>query len=205
MCENFMLQWPQLWQWRALLTCPSFCMRVQRSRTSVPHWAAACTHAWAYCPAAELWRLRGCPGKRREEALVTFVGLQPKNGLCDDIRTHRGETVTERYLSKCTPSPRLPHEQVEGWWRSLCLLTLQLKPEAWWSASGYLNTPAQGHAVGRFYLHDRNSQKGQKPYRNFSKQWLIIIDNIPIHTYTVGIWKIICKKLASPSQIKQGH
>lgn len=44
-------------------TCPSFCMSVHRSRTSEPHWPAACAHAWAYCPATELRRLSGLPGK----------------------------------------------------------------------------------------------------------------------------------------------
>lgn len=44
-------------------TCPSFCMSVHRSRTSEPQWPAACTHACAYCPATELRRLSGLPGK----------------------------------------------------------------------------------------------------------------------------------------------
>lgn len=44
-------------------TCPSFCMSVHRSRTSEPQLSAACTHARAYCPATELRRLIGLPGK----------------------------------------------------------------------------------------------------------------------------------------------
>ena len=43
------------------LTCPSFCMRVQRSSMSAPHWPAACTHAWAYWPATEFRRFREEP------------------------------------------------------------------------------------------------------------------------------------------------
>lgn len=49
-----------------LLTWPSFCISDQRSSTSVPHWAAACTHAWAYCPATEFSRLREHPERDRE-------------------------------------------------------------------------------------------------------------------------------------------
>lgn len=74
----------------------------------------------------------------------------------------RREIMNECHLLKCTPSPRLAREEVEGWWRSLGLLTLQLKPEAWWSPSGSLNTPAGGRVVGGFYLHDRNGQKEAK-------------------------------------------
>lgn len=38
-----------------------FCMRVQRSSTSVPHSLATCTQAWAYCPALALLRFSLSP------------------------------------------------------------------------------------------------------------------------------------------------
>lgn len=101
--------------------------------------------------------------------------------------------VNECYLSKCTPSPRLAHEQVEGWWRSLCLLTLQLKPGAWWSPSGSLNTPAGGRAVGGFYLHDRNRRKEHT--QTSEKEWFTI-------SYSQWINKSSCAKSVGLSKKK---
>lgn len=63
-------------------TCPSFCMSVQRSSTSVPHWPAACTHAWAYCPATELCRLRGHSGKDKKSH--TDLCRPWEHDLCGD-------------------------------------------------------------------------------------------------------------------------
>lgn len=126
-----------------LLTWPSFCISDQRSSTSVPHWAAACTHAWAYCPASELRRLREHP--ERDEENHPDVS---KPGTWGDMDNH--------YPSGCTLFPSQAHEQVEEWWRSLCQLPPLLRPETWWSPSGSLSTPAPGHVVEGFYLHSSN-------------------------------------------------
>lgn len=122
-----------------LPTCPSFCMSVHRSSTSVQHWVAACTHACAYCPATELRRSRGAPGEDKKNPSWPQNTKQP---------TWRyNNRIKKCYLSKCTLFPRLAHQQVEGWWRSLCLQRPQLKPGAGWSPLGSPNTLAQGHAV----------------------------------------------------------
>lgn len=77
-------RWHFLWcitipQWLEAMvaappTCSSFCISVHRSRTSEPQWPAACTHAWAYCPATELRRLRGLPGKANNKNQLYAAG-----------------------------------------------------------------------------------------------------------------------------------
>lgn len=133
-----------------LLTWPSFCISDQRSSTSVPHWAATCTHAWAYCPATEFSRLREHPERDQENhpdawKPGTWVG-----------NNWSGIDLNRCYLSGCTLFPRQTHEQAEGWWRSPCQLAPLPRPEIWWSPSGSLSTPAPGRVVGGFYLCNSN-------------------------------------------------
>lgn len=91
-------------------TCPSFCMSVQRSSTSVPHWPAACTHAWAYCPATELCRLRGHSGndKKSNDDLC-----RPwEHDLCDDT-TREGWGMGIKFTFQDTLF--LPGWLMNGW------------------------------------------------------------------------------------------
>lgn len=43
-----------------------FCIRVQRSSTSVPHSLATWTQAWAYCPVVALLRFSLSPAKQKQ-------------------------------------------------------------------------------------------------------------------------------------------
>lgn len=153
-----------------LPTCPSFCMRVQRSRTSVPHSAAACTHACAYCPTTELWRFRGDPGKDKSGWTWASYAWNIKWCVWWYKRGHSGNKRC--YLSQGTLSPRKAHEWAGGWWRSLCPRTLRTKPGAWSSPSGSRNTPSVGRAVGGFYLH-KSPQKHQHDHAVTCARWII--------------------------------